>query len=122
QRLGRRSEERVRLDPLCALEALTCGGRGHVEEQHWHPRVAEVRGNLRSHRPGTEHGRGTDVHHGPQRLPTPPTNRSTIASASLTSEYLRWLRIQLVAISSSAPKNSLAASVGLMSARNTPAV
>ena len=55
------------------------------------------------------------------RCPSPPTNTSTIASASAASEYLRRLRIQLVAISSSAPKNSLAASVGLISRRNARA-
>ena len=55
------------------------------------------------------------------RPANPPTRRSTIWSASATSEYLRRLRIQLVAISSSAPNNSLAANVGLTSLRNTPA-
>ena len=39
-----------------------------------------------------------------------------MASASEASVYLRRLRIQLVAISSSAPKNSFAARVGLIAA------
>src|SRR3990172_5277430 len=43
-----------------------------------------------------------------------------MSSASATSEYLRRLRTQLVAISSSAPKNSFAASVGLNLLRKTP--
>ncbi len=114
-------EERIRFERPRAREAVARRIRGDVEQQNGHTRIGKVRGDLRAHRPGAEHGDAADARaHLALLLPRPPTKRSTMASASAASEYFRRLRIQLVAISSSAPKNSLAASVGLIAGWNTP--
>ena len=114
-------EERIRFERPRAREAVARRIRGDVEQKNGHTRIGKVSGDLRAHRPGAKHGDVADARaHLALLLPRPPTKRSTIASASAASEYLRRLRIQLVAISSSAPKNSLAASVGLIAEWNTP--
>ena len=112
-------EERVGLERGGALEAVARGLAREVQQQRRHAGVGEVRGNLRAHGAGAEDGRGQSGWSlappraraqalGTTARPTPPTNKSTIASAS-SRAYRRRLRIQLVAISSSAPKNILAA-------------
>src|SRR6185503_4460991 len=149
ERDGVRREEGIGLEPLGALEPLARGLARHVEQAHAQPSVGEMRGDLRTHHAGAQHGGGVESHLVPRRrlsaalstdLSTkalaeaealaevdafaeaeiPPTKMSTIASASPASAYLRRLRIQLVAISSRPPKNSFDTSVAFSSLRKMP--
>src|SRR5262249_19459500 len=115
--MSRWSEERIGLERFRAFEALACCLARHVKQERWNAGIGKVGRDLRTHRSRADHGSLTYV---PHHLPNPPTNRSTTASASPASEYRRRLRIQFVAISSSAPKNTFAAIVGLISLRNAP--
>ena len=49
-------EERIRLQRAGALEPLARDVGGQVEQQRRHADVGEVRGDLRAHRAGAEHG------------------------------------------------------------------
>src|SRR5688500_5932131 len=114
-RIGR--ELRIGLELTGLLEPLLRLLGCEVEQQRRNAGVGAVQRDLRTHGAGAEHRDGVDGDH---RRPTPLMNRSTTASASAVSAYLRRLSIQLVAISSSAPKKILVAVVALMSLRNAP--
>ena len=48
-------EERIRLQPTRSFESFARGVGRHVEQQHRHARVCEVRSDLRAHRSRAEH-------------------------------------------------------------------
>ena len=80
-------EERIRLQRARALEALSRGIGGDVEQQRRHAGVGEVRGDLRAHRARAEDGHRPNHHPaivGRATAPTPgPVTQVAPFSASL---------------------------------------
>src|SRR5205823_7108875 len=124
-RVGR--EERVGFELARAVESLLRRLRSHVQEQRGNAGIGEMGGNLGTHGARAKHSHGSNCGHtrafvAPSFSSARPLRKRSITwSACSASEYRRRLRIQLVAISSSAPNRTLAARVGLRSLRSAPA-
>ena len=101
-------EEGVRTELRGAVEAARGGSAVEVEQEYLDAGVGKMGRNLCAHGAGAQHSHGANrgggyVGSAGHRFLSPCTKRSTTSSACATSRYRRRLRIQLVAISSSAP-------------------
>src|SRR5689334_24804986 len=100
-----RREEGIRLQRARALQPFVGNLLREIEKENGDADVGEMRRDLGPHGSGAKHGGRADVRSG-HCVCRPFRKRSTTASASASSGYRRRLRIQLVAISSSAPKSA----------------